>query len=127
MVLVVDGETLEILIAPDPDDDVTSQVFLEAGSHNIQLRYFQIVPVLEDDPHASFQISIQAEEQARLTTEGGIAPIYAGGAVAFLGLRLGRTPPKDTDKLEDSERKYKRLFLYFLAILVAYSLTAYII
>lgn len=127
IVLVVDGETLEILIAPDPDDEVTSQVFLEAGSHNIQLRYFQIVPVLEDDPHAAFQITIQAEEQARLATEGGIAPIYAGVAVAFLGLRLDQTPPKETDNAEDSERKYKQYFVYFLVVLIAYSLTVYIL
>ncbi len=127
IVLYLNGKNIKTLIAPDPDKTETVTVLLKAGTNNLECKCFQIVPVLEDDLHPAFKMIADRQEPARLLMAGGIAPIYGGGVMAFLGLRQNKTDPKDTENLRRPERKYKLIFFSFLAILIIYSLTVYLV
>lgn len=95
IILIIDGEVLIHLEAPDPDKEETSENFLSAGKHNLEVQYYQLVPVLEDDPHASFRILVPGKEQRILISSGGISLIFTGIYTAFISQKREVGSPKN--------------------------------
>lgn len=95
IILIIDGEVLIHLEAPDPDREETSEKFLFAGKHNLEVQYYQLVPVLEDDPHASFRILVPGKEQRILISSGGISLIFTGIYTAFISQKREVGSPKN--------------------------------
>jgi len=93
--LIIDGEVLINLEAPDPDKEETSAKFLTVGAHFLEVQYYQLVPVLEDDAHASFRMLMPGEEQRTLLSSGGISLILTGVYTTLISQKRNKSQPKN--------------------------------
>ena len=84
IVLIMDDEVLIHLEAPDPDKYVSYEKNVKVGKYNLEIQYYQIFPVLEDDAHALFGIEVLGADQSRLIKSGFISLIFMGGLTIFL-------------------------------------------
>lgn len=118
IILIIDGEIFIHLEAPDPDIEETSEKLLTAGKHTLEIQYYQFVPVLEDDPHASFRILIPGKEQRILASSGGISLIFTGIYTTLISQKRNESHPKN---------KVEKDFIYVIFIFIYFYLTLYTI
>jgi len=88
--LLIDGASFNDLYCPDPNTSESSETTLSAGRHLLEIQYYQVL--VEDDPAATFSMSVPAQESAAEIMTGGGALLFIGIVVTLLGFLLKTKP-----------------------------------
>jgi hypothetical protein len=110
--LLLDGEVLIHLEAPDPDREEGTIESLTAGTYALKLQYYQLIPVFEDDARAFFSVQIPGAEKAVLLRAGAIPLLLVGGLTTVLSFRREPRLPKKIFQKDVISVIYFFIYLY---------------
>jgi len=89
--LFLDGNILLNLPCPDPNVQQSTEAYLTAGRHTLEIEYYQVL--VEDDAAALFNMTIPEQQTATSIITGGGVLVFLGVILTLIGFLL---KPKKT-------------------------------
>lgn len=120
ILLNIDDEVLIHLEAPDPDRVESSKKLLTVGTHDLEIYYYQLSPVLEDDARAAYEMREVNVTQTRFIKSGFLGLIVTGGLLMLLSSR--RDP--NLNKVEREKDVMRIVYTFIYLVLSAYILVS---